>query len=140
MKQQPKAVFFYWKECCRFVSCTSLETTKYVGGLATLTPGESTHEFTVKLAKGEYNLWFIANPSSVPSVSNAFATGKMFIGYGADANKVQVGNLQFDGQTGTTLSVKSVNGVLTDELKGSFDITNSSGHTFNNTYYILYLC
>ena len=60
----------------------------------------------------------------------------MFIGYGADANKVQVGNLQFDGQTGTALEMKSVNGVLANELTGSFDITNSSGHTYNNTYYV----
>lgn len=115
---------------------TSIETTKVYQQLATIKPGDTTHEFTVNLPKGEYNLWFYVNPSSYPYASQAFATGKMFIGYGADANKVQVGNLQFEGQTGTALEVKSVNGVLSEELKGSFDITNSTGHTFNNTYYV----
>lgn len=104
--------------------------------LATLKPGETTHDFVVKLPKGEYNLWFYAWAAD-GNAGNYFDSGrKMFIGYGADANKVQVGNLKFDGQTGATLAVKSVNGVLSEELKGSFDITNSAGHTFNNTYYV----
>ena len=59
----------------------------------------------------------------------------MFIGYGADANKVQAGNLQFDGQTGSTLNAKSVNGQL-EEMTGTFDVTNNTGHTFSSTYYI----
>lgn len=101
--------------------------------LATLKPGETTHEFTVKLAKGEYNLWFMFGDNSS---RYAFGTGKMYIGYGADANKIQAGNLKFDGQTGSQLEVKSVNGVLANEVTGSFDITNSSGHIYNNTYYV----
>ena len=115
---------------------TNLESTKKYDQLATIKPGETTHEFTVNLPKGEYNLWFIANPSSVPNASSAFGTAKMFIGYGADANKIQAGNLKFDGQTGSQLEVKSVNGVLANEVTGSFDITNSSGHIYNNTYYV----
>ena len=116
-------------------SSSSLPST-YIEQLASIKPNESTVDFTVKLPKGEYKLWFLVNPSSSPYASDAIATGKMFIGYGADANKVQVGNLQFDGQTGTALEMKSVNGVLANELTGSFDITNSSGHTYNNTYYV----
>lgn len=104
--------------------------------LATLKPGETTHDFVVKLPKGEYNLWFYAWAADGYAGSYFDSGRKMFIGYGADANKVQVGNLQFEGQTGTALEVKSVNGVLSEELKGSFDITNSTGHTFNNTYYV----
>lgn len=115
---------------------TNLESTKKYDQLATIKPGETTHEFTVNLPKGEYNLWFIANPSSFPNASSAFGTAKMFIGYGADANKIQAGNLKFDGQTGSQLEVKSVNGVLANEVTGSFDITNSSGHIYNNTYYV----
>ena len=117
-------------------SSSSLPST-YIEQLASIKPNESTVDFTVKLPKGEYKLWFLVNPSSSPYASDAIATGKMFIGYGADANKVQAGNLQFDGQTGTALEMKSVNGVLANELTGSFDITNSSGHTYNNTYYVL---
>ncbi len=118
-----------------YSTTTSLESTKVYSQLATLKPGETTHEFTVKLPKGEYNLWFIVNPSSYPYASSAFGTGKMFIGYGADANKVQAGNLLFDGQTGTTLAVKSVNGEL-EEVTGTFDITNNTGHTYTGKYYI----
>lgn len=101
--------------------------------LATLKPGETTHEFTVKAAKGEYNLWFMYGDNSS---SSAFGTGKMFIGFGADANKIQEGNLQFDGQEGaTTLSVKSVNGQLAP-VTGTFEVTNSSSNPYTNTYYI----
>ena len=114
---------------------TPSSSKKYVQ-LATLKPGETTHDFVVKLPKGEYNLWFYAWAADGYADSYFDSGRKMFIGYGADANKVQVGNLQFEGQTGTALEVKSVNGVLSEELKGSFDITNSAGHTFNNTYYV----
>ena len=114
---------------------TSVESTKVYKQLATIKPGETTHEFTVNLPKGEYNLWFFVNPTNYPSASGAFGTGKMFIGYGADANKVQAGNLKFDGQTGTTLNAKSVNGQL-EEMTGTFDVTNNTGHTFSSTYYI----
>ena len=116
---------------------TSPSTSKRYVQLAAVKPGETTHEFTVNLPKGEYKLWFFAYPADgYMNTSNYFDSGrKMFIGYGADANKVQVGNLKFDGQTGTTLAVKSVNGVL-EEVTGTFDVTNNAGHTFNNTYYI----
>ena len=114
---------------------TNLESTKKYDQLATIKPGETTHEFTVNLPKGEYNLWFIANPSSFPNASSAFGTAKMFIGYGADANKIQAGNLKFDGQTGDILQVKSVNGQLA-EVTGTFDITNNSTNVYNNTYYV----
>lgn len=101
--------------------------------LATLKPGETTHEFTVKAAKGEYNLWFMYGDNSS---SSAFGTGKMFIGFGADANKIQEGNLQFDGQEGAaTLNVKSVNGQLAP-VTGTFEVTNSSSNPYTNTYYI----
>lgn len=116
-------------------SSSSLPST-YIEQLASIKPNESTVDFTVNLPKGEYKIWFLVNPSGYLSASSAISTGKMFIGYGADANKVQAGNLQFDGQTGTALEMKSVNGVLANELTGSFDITNSSGHTYNNTYYV----
>jgi hypothetical protein len=101
--------------------------------LATLKPGETTHDFTVKAAKGEYNLWFMFGDNSS---SNAFGTGKMFIGYGADANKIKEGKLEFDGQEGaTTLSVKSVNGQLAP-VTGTFEIVNSSTNKYTNTYYL----
>lgn len=116
-------------------TATPTSSKRYVQ-LATLKPGETTHDFVVKLPKGEYNLWFYAWAADGYAGSYFDSGRKMFIGYGADANKVQVGNLQFEGQTGTELEVKSVNGVLSEELKGSFDITNSAGHTFNNTYYV----
>ena len=93
--------------------------------LATLKPGETTHDFVVKLPKGEYNLWFYAWAAGGYAGTYFDSGRKMLIGYGADANKVQVGNLKFDGQTGTALEVKSVNGALSEELKGSFDVTNS---------------
>ena len=115
-------------------SSSSLPST-YIEQLASIKPNESTVDFTVKLPKGEYKLWFLVNPSSSPYASDAIATGKMFIGYGADANKVQAGNLQFDGQTGSTLNAKSVNGQL-EEMTGTFDVTNNTGHTFSSTYYI----
>ena len=127
---------FFGNLALYYNTTTTPSSSKRYVQLATLKPGETTHDFVVKLPKGEYNLWFYAWAADGYADSYFDSGRKMFIGYGADANKVQVGNLQFDGQTGTTLSVKSVNGVLTDELKGSFDITNSSGHTFNNTYYI----
>jgi len=114
---------------------TPTSTKRYVQ-LATLKPGETTHEFTVNLPKGEYNLWFYAWATDGYAGSYFDSGRKMYIGYGADANKVQVGNLQFDGQTGSQLEVKSVNGVLANEVTGSFDITNSSGHIYNNTYYV----
>lgn len=102
--------------------------------LAAIKPGETTHDFNVNITKkGEYNLWFIANGASAYA-SNAFGTGKMFIGYGEDANKVQAGNMQFDGQSGSTLSVKSVNGQLA-EVTGTFDVTNNTGHSYSATYY-----
>lgn len=114
---------------------TPTSSKRYVQ-LATLKPGETTHEFTVNLPKGEYNLWFYAWATD-GSARDYFDSGrKMYIGYGADANKIQAGNLQFDGQTGSQLEVKSVNGVLANEVTGSFDITNSSGHIYNNTYYV----
>lgn len=101
--------------------------------LATLKPGETTHDFTVKAAKGEYNLWFMFGDNSS---SSAFGTGKMFIGYGADANKIKEGKLEFDGQEGaTTLSVKSVNGQLAP-VTGTFEIVNSSTNKYTNTYYL----
>lgn len=101
--------------------------------LATLKPGETTHDFTVKAAKGEYNLWFMFGDNSS---NNAFGTGKMFIGYGADANKIKEDKLEFDGQEGaTTLSVKSVNGQLAP-VTGTFEIANSSSSTYTNTYYL----
>jgi hypothetical protein len=101
--------------------------------LATLKPGETTHDFTVKAAKGEYNLWFMFGDNSSGS---AFGTGKMFIGYGADANKIKEGKLEFDGQEGaTTLSVKSVNGQLAP-VTGTFEIVNSSTNKYTNTYYL----
>ena len=101
--------------------------------LATLKPGETTHEFIVKAEKGEYNLWFMYGDNSS---SSAFGTGKMFIGFGADANKIQEGNLQFDGQEGAaTLNVKSVNGQLAP-VTGTFEVTNSSSNPYTNTYYI----
>lgn len=115
---------------------SSVESTKKYEQLATIKPGETTHEFTVNLPKGEYKLWFFVNPSSYPYASDAFATSKMFIGYGADANKIQAGNLVFDGQEGaTTLSVKSVNGQLAP-VTGKFDVTNNSSNTYKNTYYV----
>ena len=101
--------------------------------LATLKPGETTHDFTVKAAKGEYNLWFMFGDNSS---SNAFGTGKMFIGYGADANKIKEDKLEFDGQEGAaTLSVKSVNGQLA-LVTGTFEIVNSSSNKYTNTYYL----
>ena len=101
--------------------------------LATLKPGETTHDFTVKAAKGEYNLWFMFGDNSS---SNAFGTGKMFIGYGADANKIKEDKLEFDGQEGAaTLSVKSVNGQLAP-VTGTFEIVNSSSNKYTNTYYL----
>ena len=101
--------------------------------LATLKPGETTHDFKVKAAKGEYNLWFMFGDNSS---NNAFGTGKMFIGYGADANKIKEDKLEFDGQEGaTTLSVKSVNGQLAP-VTGTFEIANSSSSTYTNTYYL----
>ena len=126
---------FYGTLAMYYSTSTTLSSTQNYQMLATLKPGETTHEFTVNLPKGEYNLWFIANPSSYPYARDAFGTGKMFIGFGADANKVQAGNLLFDGQTGTTLEVKSVNGQL-DEVTGTFDVTNNTGHTYTATYYI----
>ncbi len=115
---------------------SSIESTKKYEQLATIKPGVTTHEFTVKLPKGEYNLWFFVNPSSYPYAREAFATSKMFIGYGADANKVQAGNLVFDGQEGaTTLSVKSINGQLA-EVTGKFDVENKSMSTYTATYYV----
>jgi len=114
---------------------TTPATTKKYEHLAAIKPGVTTHEFTVNLPKGEYNLWFIANGESA-SANNAFGTGKMFIGYGADANKVQEGKLEFDGQEGaTTLSVKSVNGQLAP-VAGTFEVVNNSTNLYTNTYYI----
>lgn len=124
---------FFGSLAMYYSTTTSLSSTQKYEQLATLKPGETTHEFTVKLAKGEYNLWFIANGASAYA-SNAFGTGKMFIGYGEDANKVQAGNMQFDGQSGSTLSVKSVNGQLA-EVTGTFDVTNNTGHSYSATYY-----
>ncbi len=101
--------------------------------LATLKPGETTHEFTVKAAKGEYNLWFMFGDNSS---NNAFGTGKMFIGFGEDANLIHENNFEFDGQEGaTTLSVKSVNGTL-EPITGSFEVTNTSSHDYTLTYHI----
>ena len=127
---------FFGNLALYYNTTTSPSSTKRYVQLATLKPGETTHDFVVKLPKGEYNLWFYAWATDGYAGSYFDSGRKMFIGYGADANKVQVGNLQFDGQTGTALEVKSVNGVLSEELTGSFDITNTSGHTFNNTYYV----
>jgi len=127
---------FFGNLALYYNTTTTPSSSKRYVQLATLKPGETTHDFVVKLPKGEYNLWFYAWAADGYAGSYFDSGRKMLIGYGADANKVQVGNLQFDGQTGTALEVKSVNGVLADELKGSFDITNSSGHTFNNTYYV----
>lgn len=118
-----------------YSTSTSLSSTQKVEMLADLAPGESTHEFKVNLPKGEYNLWFIANPGTSPYSSDAFGTGKLFIGYGADANLVQAGNLLFDGQTGETLSVKSINGKLA-KVTGTFDVDNKADHIYTNTYYI----
>ncbi len=127
---------FFGNLALYYNTTTSPTSSKRYVQLATLKPGETTHDFVVNLPKGEYNLWFYAWAADGYAGSYFDSGRKMFIGYGADANKVQVGNLQFEGQTGTSLEVKSVNGVLAEELKGSFDITNSSGHTINNTYYI----
>lgn len=127
---------FFGNLALYYNTTTSPTSSKRYVQLATLKPGETTHDFVVKLPKGEYNLWFYAWAADGYAGSYFDSGRKMFIGYGADANKVQVGNLQFEGQTGTALEVKSVNGVLSEELKGSFDITNSAGHTFNNTYYV----
>lgn len=127
---------FFGNLALYYNTTTSPSSTKRYVQLATLKPGETTHDFVVKLPKGEYNLWFYAWATDGYAGSYFDSGRKMLIGYGADANKVQVGNLQFDGQTGTALEVKSVNGVLSEELTGSFDITNTSGHTFNNTYYV----
>ncbi|MBO6288467.1 MAG: C10 family peptidase [Prevotella sp.] len=127
---------FFGNLALYYNTTTSPSSSKRYVQLATLKPGETTHDFVVKLPKGEYNLWFYAWATDGYAGSYFDSGRKMFIGYGADANMVQVGNLQFDGQTGTALEVKSVNGVLANELTGSFDITNSSGHTYNNTYYV----
>lgn len=127
---------FFGNFALYYNTTTSPSSSKRYVQLATLKPGETTHDFVVNLPKGEYNLWFYAWAADGYAGSYFDSGRKMLIGYGADANKVQVGNLQFDGQTGTALEVKSVNGVLAEELKGSFDITNSSGHAFNNTYYV----
>ncbi len=116
-------------------SSSSLPST-YIEQLASIKPNESTVDFTVNLPKGEYKIWFLVNPSGYLSASSAISTGKMFIGYGADANKVQEGNLQFDGQEGAaTLNVKSVNGQLAP-VTGTFEVTNSSSNPYTNTYYI----
>lgn len=127
---------FFGNLALYYNTTTSPSSTKRYVQLATLKPGETTHDFVVKLPKGEYNLWFYAWATDGYAGSYFDSGRKMLIGYGADANKVQVGNLKFDGQTGTALEMKSVNGVLANELTGSFDITNSSGHTYNNTYYV----
>lgn len=128
----------YWGNVRMYYS-TSSTFSSYNSSVEVLTsikPGESVVRFPVKLAKGEYNLWFVAETaSSYVSSSDVFGTGKMLIGYGADANYIQAGNLKFDGQTGTTLSVKSVNGQL-EAVTGTFEITNNTGHTYSNTYYI----
>lgn len=127
---------FFGNLALYYNTTTSPTSSKRYVQLATLKPGETTHDFVVNLPKGEYNLWFYAWATDAYAGSYFDSGRKMFIGYGADANKVQVGNLQFDGQTGTALEVKSVNGVLANEVTGSFDITNSSGHIYNNTYYV----
>lgn len=127
---------FFGNLALYYNTTTSPTSSKRYVQLATLKPGETTHEFTVNLPKGEYNLWFYAWATDGYAGSYFDSGRKMYIGYGADANKVQVGNLQFDGQTGSQLEVKSVNGVLANEVTGSFDITNSSGHIYNNTYYV----
>lgn len=127
---------FFGNLALYYNTTTTPSSNKRYVQLATLKPGETTHDFVVKLPKGEYNLWFYAWAAGGYAGTYFDSGRKMLIGYGADANKVQVGNLKFEGQTGTALEVKSVNGVLSEELKGSFDITNTSGHTFNNTYYV----
>ena len=127
---------FFGNLALYYNTTTTPSSSKRYVQLATLKPGETTHDFVVKLPKGEYNLWFYAWATDGYAGSYFDSGRKMFIGYGADANKVQAGNLKFDGQTGTALEMKSVNGVLANELTGSFDITNSSGHTYNNTYYV----
>ncbi|MBQ8713552.1 MAG: C10 family peptidase [Prevotella sp.] len=114
---------------------TSVESTKNVSFLATVKPGETTHEFIVNLPKGEYNIWLIANPVSYPSASSAFYSGKMLIGFGADANKVQVGNLKFENETSGTVNAKSVNGQLSP-INGSFDVENKAANTYSKTYYV----
>lgn len=127
---------FFGNLALYYNTTTTPSSSKRYVQLATLKPGETTHDFVVKLPKGEYNLWFYAWAADGYAGSYFDSGRKMFIGYGADANKVKVDNLQFDGQTGTALEVKSVNGVLANEVTGSFDITNSSGHIYNNTYYV----
>lgn len=127
---------FFGNLALYYNTTTSPTSSKRYVQLATLKPGETTHDFVVNLPKGEYNLWFYAWAADGYAGTYFDSGRKMLIGYGADANKVQVGNLQFDGQTGTALEVKSVNGVLSEELKGSFDVTNTSGHTYTNTYYV----
>lgn len=116
---------------------SSPTTSKLYRQLAAIKPGETTHDFTVKLPKGEYNLWFGSwETTGYANASNYFGTGKMFIGYGADANKVQVGKLEFDGQEGaTTLSAKSVNGQL-EEMTGTFEVVNNAANPYSNTYYV----
>lgn len=114
---------------------TSVESTKKYDQLATIKPGETTHEFTVNLPKGEYNLWFFANPGNYPSAKDAFATAKMLIGFGADANKIQIGNLQFENTTDGTVNAKSLNGQLSP-INGSFDVDNKAANTYSKTYYV----
>ncbi len=102
----------------------------------TVKPGESKHDFTVKLPTGEYNLWVFVNPSSYPLDSQAIGSGyKMYIGMG-NLNQVEVGNLQFEGQVDADpITIRSVNGTL-DEIKGSFDVKNDMTTTYSNIYYI----
>ncbi len=111
-------------------------STKYKqNDLAPIKPGLSTHEFTVNLKKGVYNLWFFANGDSYRYTDYAIGTGQMYIGMG-DLNLVTVDNVLFEGEQEGSLTVKSVNGNL-DEITGSFDVTNGQeGQAYQNTYYL----
>ena len=103
--------------------------------LAPIKPGLSTHDFTVNLPKGIYNLWFFANGDSYQNPSNAFGTGQIYIGMG-DLNLVTVDNVVFDGLENDALSVRSVNGTL-DEVTGSFDVTNGQANqAYSNSFFI----
>lgn len=127
----------YFGNVALYYSTTdNIESTKNVIQLGTVKPGESTHDFTVKLPTGEYNLWVFVNPSSYPNASQAIGSGyKMYIGMG-NLNQVTVDNFQVEGQQDADpILVKSVNGIL-DEIKGSFDVKNDMTTTYSNIYYV----
>lgn len=127
---------FFGNVALYYSTTESIVSTQNITQFGTVKPGESTHDFKVKLPTGEYNLWVFVNPSSYPSASDAQGSGyKMYIGMG-NLNQVEVGNLQFEGQVDADpITIRSVNGTL-DEIKGSFDVTNSMTTTYSNIYYV----